>query len=127
YDLENWDSLWGLLVAITLSKCARRMNYFHAAKRDVDRELPGTSARSDEAPFDREPLPEEAAMLTETVEELMRGLEAHERDMVSLFLQGQSVLEISERVGWAERTVHRVLARVRRRLQRLRDQEASAP
>src|SRR5262249_31781480 len=37
---ESWDNLWGLLVVLTLRKCGRRINYFHLACRDVDREEP---------------------------------------------------------------------------------------
>ena len=39
FVLPNWDSLWGLLVQITLRKCGHRVEYFHAAKRDVRNEV----------------------------------------------------------------------------------------
>jgi RNA polymerase sigma-70 factor (ECF subfamily) len=119
FELANWEALWGLLAAITISKCARRAEHFRAAKRDVDREL--ASAATGEELLASEPTPEEAAVLAETVEELLRGLEPHEQEMITLFLQGHSVPEISRKVDWAERTVHRLLARTRKRLDRMRE------
>jgi RNA polymerase sigma factor (sigma-70 family) len=121
YDLGSWEALWGLLVVITISKCARRAEYFRAAKRDVNRELASATA-SGAGLLAREPTPEEAMVLTETVAELVRGLEPHEEEMIALFLQGHSIPEISKQVGWAERTVHRLLARTRKRLERMQEQ-----
>src|SRR5271165_2059629 len=68
YDLASWEALWGLLVVITISKCARRAEHFRAAKRDVNREL--AALTGDEGLLGREPTPDDAAVLTETVEEL---------------------------------------------------------
>ena len=53
-------------------------------------------------------------MLTDTLEYLLRGLDKRERHVVTLRLQGCSVPEISIEVQRTERTVHRVLAQVRR-------------
>lgn len=126
YSLKNWEGLWGLLVVITLSKCARKAEYFRAAKRNVQRE--SNHFPADEGPdfFDREPTPEEAAILTETVEELLRGLDADDREIVVLFLQGYTIPEISRQVDWAERTIQRVLARVRQRLERFQETDHPA-
>src|SRR5262245_52754646 len=33
-DVGNWDSLWGLLTLITLRKCADRVAYHRAERRD---------------------------------------------------------------------------------------------
>jgi RNA polymerase sigma-70 factor, ECF subfamily len=124
YDLASWEALWGLLVVITISKCAGRAEHFRAAKRDVARE--SAAPASGAGPLAREPTPEEAAVLTETVEELLRGLEPHEEEMLMLFLQGHSIAEISSQVGWAERTVHRLLARTRKRLERMQERSRAS-
>ena len=126
YELANWDSLWGLLTVITVRKCHQRAKFFHAARRDVQREVsgPGT-APADEGPAaawevpGREPTPAEAAMLTEVVEELLRGLDESERPILVLELQGHSLADISSQVGRTERTVQRVLRRMRQRLERM--------
>src|ERR1700748_3037339 len=71
-DVGTWDGLWGVLTMITLRKCADRAAYYRAEKRDVTREANGGSP-DDSAPavldlaLDREPLPDEAAALAETV------------------------------------------------------------
>jgi RNA polymerase sigma-70 factor (ECF subfamily) len=123
YRLVSWDSVWGLLADITLRKCARKAEFYRAGRRDVQRELPGAAHDSGIGRGTREPTPSEAAILTETVEQLLAGLQAHERDMVVLELQGYTIQEIGERVGRAERSVYRILARVRKRLQRQRERD----
>jgi RNA polymerase sigma-70 factor (ECF subfamily) len=120
-DLADWDNLWGMLVVITLRKCGRRVEYFHAASRDIDREVsdqppPDCSAADWEA-GGLEPTPAEAAILTETVEGLMQQLEGKHREIFSLSLQGYTTTETSEQVGCTERTVYRVLERVKEMLQ----------
>jgi len=47
---------------------------------------------------------------------VLHGLDERDREIVTLHLQGYSIPEISARVEWAERTVHRALERVRKRL-----------
>jgi RNA polymerase sigma-70 factor (ECF subfamily) len=53
----------------------------------------------------REPTPLEAAVLSETVGQLLAGLDEEERPVLELSLQGYTTREISERLGRAERTV----------------------
>src|SRR5439155_21496157 len=73
----------------------------------------------------REPTPEQAVALAEAVEQLMGGLDADERPIIELSLQGYSTHEISERLGRAERSVRRLRERVRKRLERLRAEGSS--
>jgi RNA polymerase sigma-70 factor (ECF subfamily) len=124
-DVGTWDGLWGVLTVITLRKCADRAEYYRAGKRDVAREAPG-AAPTDSTPgmyelaLDREPSPEEAAVLAETVEALFRQLDdPDERAILELSLQGHTAVEISERLGRAERSVRRLRERVRKRLERM--------
>jgi RNA polymerase sigma-70 factor (ECF subfamily) len=113
--LQGWDNLWAMLVVITVRKCGRRIEYFHAGRRDVRREESvqppedGSDVHWD--PSAAEPTPLEAAQLAEMVEHLLSSFEGRHREIVSLSLQGHSVPEISERVGCTERTVYRVLER----------------
>jgi RNA polymerase sigma factor (sigma-70 family) len=116
-EFESWDNLWAMLAVITMRKCGRRIDYFHAARRDVRREVSGEPATeestADVGARDDEPTPAEAAMLTETVEHLMRSLEGRHREMLALSLQGYSPAEISNQLRCTERTVYRVLERVK--------------
>jgi RNA polymerase sigma-70 factor, ECF subfamily len=123
FDLGGWDSLWAILTVITVRKCDYRRKFFRAARRDVGREVapsPADSAAHYPHVLARDPTPSEAARLTETVELLMRDLKDRERDMLALSLQGYDVAEISAQVARTERTVQRVLRRVRERLEQMR-------
>jgi RNA polymerase sigma-70 factor (ECF subfamily) len=122
-DVVNWNSLWGLLTLITVRKCAERAAYHRAECRDAARE----TAREGEAapwlePFGREPTPLEAAVLSETVEQLLAGLDEEERPILELSLQGFTTREISERLGRAERTVRLLREGVRHRLERMQQE-----
>jgi len=120
---EGWDGLWGLLACITLRKCADRVRYHRTERRDITRENQRSSGEEDAELWrdavSREPTPEEAAVLAETVEHVLRGLDKDERAIVELSLQGYSTQEISEQLGRAERSVRRLRERVRKQLERL--------
>src|SRR3954451_18432476 len=77
-NVVNWNSLWGLLTLITVRKCAERAAYHRAECRDAAREaVPprGEGTAPVPEPFGREPTPLEAAVLSETVEQLLAGLD----------------------------------------------------
>ncbi len=122
-DVGSWDGLWGVLTMITLRKCADRAAYYTAGKRDVGREVspnPEDSVAPADLVLDREPQPEEAAALAETVEELFRVLDdPDERAILELSLQGLTATEIAEHLGRAERSVRRLRERLRKRLERM--------
>jgi RNA polymerase sigma-70 factor (ECF subfamily) len=108
---------------LTARKCGHRLREFRAARRDVRRESapagdPDTSA-ADWALADPAPTPTEAALLADTLREVLDNLSERERPVVLLRLQGFGITEIAEQVGRSERTVHRVLESVRAHLERL--------
>ena len=120
YELENWQSLWGLLISITLRKCGRQIEYFHAQKRDVRRENTYAINSKDSMvqwqAIAREPTSEEAAILTETMEQMLSLFEPRQRDIISLSLQGYTQQEISEQIGCSERTIQRLLNTARQKM-----------
>jgi RNA polymerase sigma-70 factor, ECF subfamily len=121
-EVVNWNSLWGLLTLITVRKCAERAAYHRAERRDAAREVaspPGAEAAPWQEPFGREPTPLEAAVLSETIERLLLGLDEDERPVLELSLQGFTTREIAERLGRAERTVRLLREGVRHRLERM--------
>ncbi|MFN4258057.1 MAG: RNA polymerase sigma factor [Gemmataceae bacterium] len=123
FDLESWDSLWSLLTVLTLRKCGCRIRYYQAARRDVQREMPPAPVHdgAEASPWEaiaREPTPTEVMQLTETVEQLFRDMDPRDREIVELALQGYKAQEISTKVRLTERTVYRVLNRVKKKLQR---------
>jgi RNA polymerase sigma-70 factor (ECF subfamily) len=126
-DGEENGGLWALLTLITLRKCADRARYYGAERRNVSRETPAPASDTPEPwreALSREPTPEQAAMLTETVEHLLVDLDASERPLLELSLQGFSTQEISEQLGRAERSVRRFRERVRKQLQRMQLESA---
>ena len=79
-DVDNCDGLWNLLALITLRKCADRAEYFLADRRDAAREATGSAGGDGPdnclVALDRQPRPEEAVILAETIEHLFRDLSA---------------------------------------------------
>jgi RNA polymerase sigma-70 factor (ECF subfamily) len=121
-EVGNWNSLWGLLTLITVRKCAERVAYYRAECRDAAREVtapPGEEMAPWQEAFGREPTPLEVLELSETVERLFAALDADERPVLELSLQGYTTREISERLGRAERTVRLLREGVRKRLERM--------
>lgn len=122
-DVSNWDSLWSLLTVMTLRKCARQAEQFHAAKRDARREIDLGSSDSGADAWkqvaDREPTPDEAILLTEAIEQTMSDFDPEDRAVVVLSLQGYTVREISSQLNRADRTVRRLRERVRQRLEQM--------
>jgi RNA polymerase sigma-70 factor (ECF subfamily) len=124
-DVANWASLWGLLTLITVRKCAERAAYHRAECRDAAREQPlspGDEPGMWLQPLDREPTPLEAAVLSETVAQLLGDLDPDERPILELSLQGYTTREISEQLGRAERTVRLLREGVRHRLERMQQE-----
>jgi RNA polymerase sigma-70 factor (ECF subfamily) len=125
FRIDSWDNVWGILTVITVRKCGKRVEYFRAARRDVQREVRlaagADSGRAWEA-VARDPTPREAAVLAETLERLMRSLEATDREILALHLQGYTTPEISAQVGYAQRTVRRTLETIRSRLRQFQEE-----
>ncbi len=116
------EGLWPLLTTITVRKCVDRVRYYQAECRNVAREaVAPTGDRPDpwRDAVGREPTPEHAAVLTETLENLLGELDADERPIIELSLQGYSTQEVSEKLGRAERSIRRVRERVRKQLERM--------
>jgi RNA polymerase sigma factor (sigma-70 family) len=122
-DLRDPQSLWALLARITLNKCGHRFDYWLADCRNPSREQvpPGDSSAQWEA-IAREPTPDEAAVLEETMQQALAGLREVDCRILELSLHGETVPAIATAVGCSRRTVERSLERVRSRLERMRDE-----
>lgn len=119
FDVADWDELWALLAMITLRKCSHRREHARAARRDVAREQRGPEVEDLQVLIpDRNPTPEEAAMLSETVEQLVGSTEPVDRPIVEQILLGYTAEEIADRCDCSVRTVGRVRQRARQRLLR---------
>jgi RNA polymerase sigma-70 factor (ECF subfamily) len=123
WDLANWNGLWSLLAQITIRKCGRRVVHYRGERRDVRREARARQDQDESAFFheaiNREPTPDEAAMLAETIELLLGEVEGYHRDIVQMSLQGATCAEIAIQTGVTERSVQRVLKRIRARIEQM--------
>jgi RNA polymerase sigma-70 factor (ECF subfamily) len=116
FYVDSWDELWTLLTVLTVRKCGHKVGHFRAGRRDFRRETSPAPAADSAPGWDTvapDPTPSEAALLTETLQQVLDGLREDQRPIVLLRLQGYLHREISERVGCTERTVERVLKSVR--------------
>jgi RNA polymerase sigma-70 factor (ECF subfamily) len=120
YTARRNGDLWRLLASITIHKVRHQVERHTAGKRAVGRERPFESERGlvgfQGRMLAREPTPEQAAALADTLEEVFRDVELLERRMVELRLQGSGLDEIAADVRRSERTVRRVLELVKGRL-----------
>jgi RNA polymerase sigma-70 factor, ECF subfamily len=128
FDLSDWDSLWSLLVVITIRKCGHKVRSFRGQRRNVTREVSTSAPHGEEEggweTLASDPTPAEALILADTLEQVLRGLKERERRMIEMYLQGHTVPEIAAEVGRSQYTVMEAFRRVRRRLMQLRDEDA---
>jgi len=121
YKLTSWGDFWGLLTRITIHKCGHRFERFHGARRNVRREVPAPAADDSNQSWEilaRDPKPSEALLLAEVLEELHRPLGERDRRILTLRLEGEEVAAICAQLQCSERTVFRVLERIRSKLER---------
>lgn len=126
-DLTDRDSLWRLLVVITVRKIHERHQYDRRARRDVRRSItdsvfgPSAGASEDgprgvELLASREPSPEFAVEFSETCEHLNELLEDETlRTIARLKLEGVTDEEVGAALNCSRRTVQRRLEIIRRR------------
>ena len=110
--LSDWEVLWGLLGDDCLRKCCSQVDCHGAARCDYRRKLAlddvDSSPHAAHLPADV-PTASEAAAFLETMELLMRELDARGKQVLLLRLKDYSVRGISSRSEWTQRTVFRTL------------------
>jgi RNA polymerase sigma-70 factor, ECF subfamily len=120
YTLSRSGDLWRLLAAITVNKVHGQVEHHTAQKRAINREQSDPEEDSlfgvhPEA-ISREPSPMEALTVVEELELVMKDLSPDHRQILELRLQDNTIEEVAEAVGCSERTVRRVLDRVKEKL-----------
>ncbi len=122
FTLEDSESLWRLLCAITLTKIRQHARFHSRQKRGVDREQPlsdGSGKVQDQLARYEISEAEEAVMFVDQLEQLLAGLDAEEQHVVDLKLQSFTNQEVAEQLGCSERTVRRLMKRVQSRMQQI--------
>lgn len=117
FHFNEENDLWKLLVSITLNKLRNQVDWHTAAKRDVAAEQPMSGATSSQLnAFDLDgesPSPEAVVAFVDLLEHFMAELRDGDRKILELRLQGLTQDEIAHEVGCTERTVRRVLERIK--------------
>jgi DNA-directed RNA polymerase specialized sigma24 family protein len=111
-NLNDRDGLWRLLMAITTRKAAHLLRDQRRLKRG------GPAAAPDEADLEqvlsREPAPEFASQVAEECQRLLRLLGDKELEAVALWkMEGYTVEEIADKLGYAPRSIKRKLGLIR--------------
>lgn len=114
YSAPKSDTIWNLLVVITLNKVRSAGNYHRAAKRDVARTADSDLTQLRQAIVADE---ETLRVVHMTIQEVVGDLPESQQQMIQLRLEAHEVGEIAEKVGRSKRTVERVLQSFRQRLQ----------
>jgi RNA polymerase sigma-70 factor (ECF subfamily) len=117
FRIDGSAQLWRLLVKITLRKARAKGRHHTAAIRDVGTEALEDGDRWLAEAAAREPGPLEAALLTDQIESLLRGLPELSCHVLDLRLQGHKSSEIASRLGVSRQTVYRTLGLLRDRLE----------
>lgn len=116
FRIDSAAQLWQLLVKITVLKARAQGRHHTVGVRDIGREEPGAVPDAVLELVPREPGPEEAVILVDQIEVLLRGLPPFYCQVLELRLQGHSTDEIARRLGVARRTVYRALGLLQQRL-----------
>lgn len=125
FTFEEIDDVWRLLASITLNKVRQKIEFHTAAKREIYREQhqqTGSITFLDAPIVTREPTPDAQLAVLEEIEMLVSGLDDWQQRIVQLRLEGYGLEEIAQDVSRSERTVRRVMDKVKGRLEeRLRE------
>jgi len=125
FKLARSEDLWRLMCAITLTKLREQARYHTNYKRGVQREeylaAGGDSSRPQREIADPDWTPADAAQLSEGLQKLLASLDAEEQQLVCLKLEDRTTREISEAMGCSDRTVRRILSRIKSKFRRILD------
>lgn len=123
YQLQDAESLWRLLCAITVTKVKEQARFHLRKKRSMNREIAATDSSGDPLPIAANDLPPETAVdFADHFEQLLGTLSEEERVLVELKLRDLTHDEVATRMNTSERTVRRLFKQLQLKLtQALRD------
>ena len=123
FRLEGEEDIWRLLTAIALNKSRQQARFFAAKKRDAERDL-ALQVDDQAVGRDLEATPEDAVVLVDLVDHVIRTTtDDEERRVLLLKLDDCSNFQIAQQMQCSERTVQRIVARLRQRFATLLDAE----
>ena len=129
FKFEQENDLWKLLVSMTMNKLRNKVDWHTAAKRSVkaERSMESPSGLPSAYDVDGEtPSPEAVVEFLDLFQHFLANLREQDRKILELRLQDLTQQEIADSVGCTERTVRRVLDRIRKQAEQhgIRDQLA---
>jgi RNA polymerase sigma-70 factor, ECF subfamily len=115
FHLDQQNDLCKLLVRITVNKTLRQVAFQKAAKRDPGQEAHAENPDQEQVLelLAREPAPEEAAAFLDQLEHFLAQLDAQERRILEMRVQGYSNEDICRDLGIYDRKIRRVMERIR--------------
>jgi RNA polymerase sigma-70 factor (ECF subfamily) len=113
FHIDGSAQLWQLLVRITILKARAKARYHTAGVRDAGAEHPAADGFDAAAP---DPGPDEAVILVDQIDALLRDLPPLYAQVLGLRLQGRPVTEVADELGVSRQTVHRALNLLQDRL-----------
>jgi RNA polymerase sigma-70 factor (ECF subfamily) len=120
YEFPVASGVWRMLVAITVRKLNRQVQWHKAEKRTISAEesIAGRPVSPRLAPekIARDPAPDHVAEVMDELDYIFRARPASHRRIVELRLCGEGIDDIARLVPCCQRTVHRVLAAFRSEL-----------
>ncbi len=116
FQIDNSSQLWRLLVKITVRKARAEHRHYAAGRRDIAAEAVEGEAWLAET-IAREPGPEDAAVLVDEIQALLRGLPDLYCHVLEMRLQGYAVAEIAHQHQVSRQTVYQALHVLQRRMQ----------
>jgi len=109
------DDIWKLLVQITIHKTLKQVAHHRRGKRDAAAEVPAIAGDVDllVSYLSREPTPEEAAIFVDELAFFLRNQRPEDGKIIEMRLEGFDQVEIAERLGVSDRTIRRLMERIR--------------
>jgi RNA polymerase sigma-70 factor (ECF subfamily) len=119
FSFKDEDDIWKLLVQITVHKTLKHVAYHRRAKRDATAEVSGADGQDRlMSHLSREPTPEEAAIFVDSLEFFLRELRPADRKILEMRMEGFEQGEIAKKLGVSDRTIRRLMERIRSLAQR---------
>jgi DNA-directed RNA polymerase specialized sigma24 family protein len=119
FQIRSSDQLWKLLVTITIRKAQMQGRRHGAGKRDATLEANDSVALL--AAMGREPGPDEARILDDEIERVLRTVPDHQRDLyrqvLELKLAGHSNREVAGQLNLQPRYIDRMIERLQDRFE----------
>ena len=115
FQIEPGQDLWRLLAVMTVTKLKKQVEFHTAAKRDFQMER----SPSPDGPHPihnrtvEEPSPADSLALVEQIECISAQLGCDQQRIFAMRLEGHHVEEIGAAIGISERTVRRVLDKIK--------------